>query len=74
MNGHSEREAGHEGTGPTPNSKHHTLIHQPDGRLIATLRTHAHARMLASELAPLLLRNELPDPAPIIDRHQRESV
>jgi hypothetical protein len=62
------------GDGPDPTSKHHTLIHQPDGRLIATLRTHAQARTLASELAPLLLRGTLPDPAPIIDRHQRESV
>src|SRR5919205_76379 len=24
--------------GPAPNSKHYTLIHQPDGKLIATLR------------------------------------
>ena len=61
-------------SGPTINTRHHTLIHQPEGRLIATLRTHAQARQLAAELAPLLLRGELPDPAPIIDRHQRESV
>jgi len=44
------------------------------GRPLPLLRSHAQARELASELAPLLLRNELPDPAPIIDRHQRESV
>ena len=61
-------------SGPTRNTRHHTLIHQPDGRLIATLRTHGQARTLASELAPLLLRGELPNPAPIIDRHVRESV
>ena len=61
-------------SGPTINTRHHTLIHQPDGRLIATLRTHGQARTLASELAPLLLRGELPDPAPIVDRHVRESV
>ena len=61
-------------SGWTRNTKHFTLIHQPDGKLIATLRSHAQARELASELAPLLLRGELPDPAPIIDRHQRESV
>ncbi len=61
-------------SGWTRNTKHFTLIHQPDGRLIATLRTHAHARELAAELAPLLLRGELPDPAPIIDRHRREDL
>ena len=60
--------------GPTRNTRHHTLIHQPDGRLIATLRTHAQARQLAAELAPLLLRGKLPDPAPIIDRHRREDL
>ena len=61
-------------SGRTRNTRHHTLIHQPDGKLIATLRTHAQARQLAAEMAPLLLRGKLPDPAPIIDRHQRESV
>jgi hypothetical protein len=61
-------------SGRTRNTRHHTLIHQPDGKLIATLRTHAQARELASELAPLLLRGKLPDPGPIIERHQRESV
>lgn len=60
-------------SGRTRNTRHHTLIHQPDGKLIATLRTHAQARQLAAEMAPLLLRGKLPDPAPIIDRHQRES-
>jgi hypothetical protein len=57
-----------------PLSKFHTLIFQPDGRLIATVRTYRQAQALASELAPVLLQGELPDPAPIIDRHQRESV
>jgi hypothetical protein len=61
-------------TGRTPNTKHFTLIHQPDDKLVATLRTHAQARTLASELAPLLLRGKLPDPAPMVDRHQREDV
>ena len=62
------------GDGPDPISNFHTLIFQPDGRLIATVRTYRQAQALAAELAPLLLRGELPDPAPIIDRHQRESV
>jgi len=62
------------GEGPDRHSKHHTLIFQPDGRFIATVRTYRQAQALASELAPVLLRGELPDPAPIVDRHQRESV
>jgi hypothetical protein len=61
-------------SGWTRNTKHFTLIHQPDGKLIATLRTHAQARQLAAELAPLLLRGKLPDPAPIVDRHVRENA
>jgi hypothetical protein len=61
-------------SGWTRNTKHFSLIHQPDGKLVATLRSHAQARELASELAPLLLRGELPNPAPIIDRQVRESV
>jgi hypothetical protein len=61
-------------SGWTRNTKNFSLIHQPDGKLVATLRSHAQARELASELAPPLLRGKLPDPAPIIDRHQRESV
>lgn len=61
-------------SGRTPNTKNFSLLHQPDGRLIATLRTHAQARELASELAPVLLRGELPAPGPIVERHVRDSV
>lgn len=38
-------------SGRTRNTRHHSLIHQPDGKLVATLRTHAQARQLAAELA-----------------------
>ncbi len=55
-------------------SDHFCLIHQPDGKLIATLRSYAACRTLASELAPLLLRGELPDPTPLLQRYQREDV
>lgn len=61
-------------SGRTPNTKNFSLLHQQDGRLIATLRTHAQARELASELAPVLLRGELPAPGPIVERYVRESV
>lgn len=55
-------------------SDHFCLIYQPDGKLIATLRSYAACRALASELAPVLLRGELPAPDPIVERHVRESV
>lgn len=52
----------------------YTLTHTPSRRIIATLRTYQQCRSLASELAPVLLRGELPDPAPIVERHRREAV
>lgn len=63
------------GTSHGPDRKKvRTLVHLPTGRVIATLKSSRQCRALAAELAPVLLRGELPDPAPIIDRHQRESV
>jgi hypothetical protein len=59
--------------GPDRN-KDRTLVYLPSGRIIATLRRSAQAKALASELAPVLLRGELPDSAPIVQRHTRESV
>jgi hypothetical protein len=59
--------------GPDRN-KLRTLVHLPTGAIIATLRSARQCRALASELAPVLLRGELPDPAPIVERHVRESV
>jgi hypothetical protein len=62
------------GTSHGPNrNKVRTLVHLPTARVIATLKSSRQCRALAAELAPVLLRNELPDPAPIIDRHERES-
>jgi hypothetical protein len=59
--------------GPDRN-KGRTLVHLPSGRIIATLRRSAQARALASELAPVLLRGELPDLMPVVERHVRESA
>jgi hypothetical protein len=59
--------------GPDRN-KLRTLVHLPSGRIIATLKSSRQCRALASELAPVILRGELPDPAPIVQRHVRESV
>jgi hypothetical protein len=55
-------------------SRRHSLVHLPDARIIATLRTFRQCQALASELAPSLLRSELPDSAPIVKRHQRAGV
>jgi hypothetical protein len=59
--------------GPDTN-KLRTLVHLPTGRVIATLRRSQQCRALAAELAPILLRGELPDPASVVERHVRESV
>lgn len=55
-------------------SRRHTLVHLPDARIIATLRSFGQCQALASELAPVLLRGEVPDPARVIERHQRERL
>ena len=49
-----------------------TLVYLPDARIIATLRTRQQVMALASELAPTLLRGELPEPGPIVARHVSE--
>lgn len=58
----------------TDRNKGRSLVHLASGRIIATLRRSAQARALASELAPALLRGELPDPAALVQRHVRESA
>lgn len=55
-------------------SAHYTLVHLPTRRILATLRTYHQCKSLASELAPAILRGELPDPLPIVERYRRESV
>ncbi len=62
-----------EGPSTYTGRKRHTLVYIPDGRIIATLRSYRQCQVLASELAPVLLRGELPDSAPIVERHVRES-
>jgi hypothetical protein len=58
--------------GPDRN-KLRTLVHLPTGRIIATLKSSRQCRILAAELAPVLLRGELPDLAPLVERHVREA-
>ena len=43
--------------------KRFTLMYMPSGRLLATLRSYAHAKVLASELARLWYRGEGAEPA-----------
>jgi hypothetical protein len=58
----------------TDRNKGRSLVHLATGRIIATLRRSAQARTLASELTPALLRGELPEVAPVVERHVRESA
>jgi hypothetical protein len=58
--------------GPDRN-KLRTLVHLPSGRIIATLRSSRQCRALASEIAPSLLRGELPDLLPLVERHVRDA-
>ena len=55
-----------------------TLVYIPSGRIIATLRSAAQCRTLAAELARAWVRwgGEEPaeDPAPLLQRFQREDV
>jgi hypothetical protein len=59
-------------------SDFYTLVYFPSGRIIATLRSAAQCRSLASELARLWVRwggsEPIEDPRPVIDRHQWEDV
>jgi hypothetical protein len=63
-------------SGPIPHgsTKYHSLVYLPTGRIMATLRSARQCKALAAEIAPALLRGELPDPAPIVQRHVREAV
>jgi hypothetical protein len=55
--------------------RRHVLVFMPDARIIATLRSYRQCQALASELAPILLRGDLPSPpGGIIERHRREAV
>jgi hypothetical protein len=57
----------------TDRNKGRSLVLLASGRIIATLRRSAQARSLASDLAPALLRGELPELLPVVERHVREA-
>ena len=64
--------------GHDPQSDHFSLVYQPTGRLIATLRSYAQCRTLAAELSRTWVRwggsEPSEDPAPLLQRFQREDV
>jgi hypothetical protein len=63
-----------DGPASYPGSRRHSLVHLPDARIIATLRTFRQVQSLASELAPVLLRGDSPPPLTgVIERHVREA-
>ena len=48
------------------------LIHLPTSRVIATLRSFARCKLLAAELAPVLIRGDPFDPGGVVERYRRE--
>jgi len=66
-----------EGPGPR-GCWRYSLVYLPQGRPLATFRTYAHCKILASELARLWVRwggrEPAEDPAPLLQRFQREDV
>ncbi len=69
------------GTPKGPGAKgcqRHSLVFIPAARILATMRTEAQCKALASELARLWVRwggsEPIEDPRPAIDRAQREDV
>lgn len=64
-----------QGTADGPDGNHlRTLVHLPSRRVVATLRSSRQCRTLAAEIAPALLKGELPDSAPIVARHVQETT
>jgi hypothetical protein len=66
------------GTIPHGLSKFQSLVYLPAGRIIATMRTAAHCKALASELGRTWVRwggqEPAEDPAPLLQRFQREEA
>jgi hypothetical protein len=65
--------------GPSYPGRHrYTLAYVPAKRLLATLRTAQQCRILAADLARTWVRwnasEPSEDPAPVLDRHQREAL
>ena len=62
-----------EGPIPHGSTHRHSLVYLPERRILATFRYARHCRSLASDLAPLLLRDEQAAAA-VTARHLREAT
>lgn len=62
------------GEGPTRMSEQYTLLHRPSRRIIASLRTYRQCKALASELAPLLIRDDHGTASAVVSRHVSEQA
>lgn len=61
-------------SGAAPEGCHrYTLVHLASARIIATFKTYKQCKALASELAPLLIRDEQAS-ASVTERHVREQA
>jgi hypothetical protein len=67
-------------SGPIPHgsTKYQSLVYLPAGRIVATFRYARHCKSLASELARIWVRwggsEPTEDPAPLLQRFQREDL
>lgn len=63
---------------PHGSTKHYTLVYLPAGRIVATFGRASHCKALASELARIWVRwggqEPAEDPAPLLQRFQREDL
>ncbi len=51
----------------------HVLVNIRTGEIIACLKSFAQCKSLAAELVGPLLRQQLPEPERVVERHKRES-
>lgn len=62
-------------SGPVGMGTHtYSLVFLPQQRIVATLRSYRQCRALAAELAPALVRGDVQEQAPIVERHASQSA
>lgn len=54
-------------------AEQYSLVHLPTRRVVASLKTYQQCKALASELAPVLIRDEQAG-GPIVERHVKEQA
>jgi hypothetical protein len=60
--------------GPGRYAEQYTLVHLPTRRVIASLKTYRQCRALASELAPILIRDDHAMASAVVGRHVTEQA